>query len=134
MKIDGKIVKADDAHLCFGWASVAADEMGVTVVDSQGDVIAPAELEKAAYDFVMYSREGGENHEVIGVARLVESVVFTPEKCSAMGIIQQMPVGWWVGFKVDDETVWQKIKSGTYSMFSIGGRAKREAISDEQVD
>ena len=125
MKITAKIAKADE-HLIFGWASVAADADGIPVVDSQGDVIPIDELEQAAYRFVEFSGTGGEMHSKLGVAKLVESAVFTPEKIAALGLSTEIPLGWWVGFRVTDEEVWQKIKSGVYSMFSIGGRATRE--------
>lgn len=133
MKIIGKIQKADDdQRLVFGWASVAADRDGVPVVDSQGDLISIAELERGAYNFVEFYREGGEMHERTGVARLVESVVFTPEKFAAMGISAgTLPYGWWLGMRVTDDDVWQKIKSGRYTMFSIGGHATREVINNE---
>lgn len=133
MKISGKIQKADDAQrLVFGWASVAADRDGFAVIDSDDDVIRIEELERSAYEFVEFYRNGGEMHERTGVARLVESVVFTPEKFAAMGISAgTLPLGWWVGFRVTDDDVWQKVKSGQYSMFSIGGRAVREEIKNE---
>ena len=133
MKISGKIQKADDdQRLVFGWASVAADRDGVPVVDSQGDLISIAELERGAYNFVEFYREGGEMHERTGVARLVESVVFTPEKFAAMGISAgTLPYGWWLGLRVLDEGVWQKVKDGRYTMFSIGGHATREVITNE---
>ena len=127
MKLTGKIAKRDDEKfLVFGYASMA------DVTDSQGDVISIDTLEKAAYDFVLHSRMGGEMHEAMGVATLVESIVFTPEKLAALGLAEDaLPHGWFVGFKVNDTEAWQKIKNGDYSMFSIGGRAIREAVSDE---
>lgn len=127
MKLTGKIAKRDDEKfLVFGYASMA------DVTDSQGDVISIDTLEKAAYDFVLHSRTGGEMHEVMGVATLVESIVFTPEKLAALGLAEDaLPHGWFVGFKVHDTEAWQKIKNGDYSMFSIGGRAIREAVSNE---
>ena len=65
-------------------------------------------------------------HERGGVAVLIESVVFTEDKMAAMGIPAGMlPVGWWIGFKVTDSDVWEKVKDGTYSMFSIEGEAER---------
>ena len=86
----------------------------------------PEELENAAYQFVELYREGGEMHERGGCAVLIESVVFTKEKMSAIGIPSgTLPEGWWIGFKVTDEKVWSKVKSGEYSMFSIEGNADR---------
>ena len=122
----------DDQHLVFGWANISVTTNGETVLDLQEDIIEPEELEQAAYNFVLESRDGGEMHEQTGVATLVESVVLTEEKQMAMGIPAGfVPVGWWVGFKVEDEEVWQKVKTGEYSMFSIGGTAIREDAEDD---
>lgn len=132
MQITGKIAKADaERCLVFGWASVAADVDGNTVVDHAGDVIPIDELERAAYNFVRYYGYGCEMHERDDVvACVVESMVFTPDKIAALGLEGKVPVGWWVGFKVTDADVWQKIRSGAYSMFSIGGRAVRSELNE----
>ena len=126
MNIKGEITKLDeDQFLVFGWASVAEKD-GSTVIDSQGDVIPLAELEKAAHNFVLRSRTGGEMHEVMGVATLVESFVVTPQKLEALGLEKNaLPYGWLVMFKVHDTETWQKIKNGAYKDFSIGGLARR---------
>lgn len=126
-----KISKAEKAkQLVFGWLSVAIDAEGTPVVDHEGDIIPPEELEQAAYDFVLYSRQAGEMHEKIGIGRLVESMVFTAEKIKALGIPEgTLPIGWWVGFKIDDLDVWEKIESGEYRAFSIGGTAEREEVA-----
>lgn len=118
-----KIMKSDDEKmLAFGWASVSMRIDGEVIEDWQKDIVEPEELEKAAYEFVLLYREGGEMHERGGAAVLIESVVFTEEKMQAMGIpVGTLPVGWWIGFKVLDEDVWEKVKDGTYSMFSIEG-------------
>ena len=65
-------------------------------------------------------------HKRSGVGRVIESCVFTKEKADALGIPPNiLPEGWWVGFKIDDDEVWEKIIVGKYSMFSIGGSADR---------
>jgi len=127
---DFEITKIDDEHLVFGWLSVAINKSGEVIEDSQGDIIDPEELEKAAYDFVLVSREAGDMHKrVEGIGHIVESMVFTLEKQEALGIPPEtVPVGWWVGFKIFDEDVWKRIKSGELSAFSIGGRGQREEI------
>nr|DAY82533.1 MAG TPA: serine protease [Caudoviricetes sp.] len=133
--IKGRIAvqKSDDEkRLVFGWASVAQEESGNTLVDLAGDVIEPEVLEQAAYDFVRLYREGGEMHERGGCATLVESCVFTQDKKAALGIPDDaLPVGWWIGFKVTDDEVWEKVKSGEYPMFSIEGTAVREPDLEE---
>lgn len=127
MKLTGKVVKRDDdKFLVFGFASVA------DVEDSQGDVISIEELEKGAYKFMLRGGMGAEMHEVYGVADVVESIVFTKEKLKLLGLAEDaLPPAWWIGMKVCDAEVWQKIKNGDYKSFSIGGRAIREAIADE---
>ena len=128
-----KIAKSDDdKHLAFGWANVAIRADGEEIEDWQEDIIEPEELESAAYKFAELYREGGEMHERGGVAYLIESVVFTEEKMAAMGIPEgTLPVGWWIGFQVTDADVWEKVKDGTYSMFSIEGKAERVEVNNE---
>lgn len=93
------------------------------------DIIEPEELENAAYEYVRLYGDGGEMHERGGVAVLIESVVFTEEKMQVMGIPEgALPAGWWIGFKITDEEVWQKVKDGTYPMFSIEGEAERVEV------
>ena len=124
------ITKADEEkHQAFGWASISLDEQGNQLTDLQADMIDPDDLEQAAYNFVRFSREGGEMHVKPAVAECIESVVFTKDKQKMMGIPDGLlPVGWWLGFLVTDESVWQKIKSGEYSMFSIEGQATRVPV------
>lgn len=131
-----QIKKSDDEKMqAFGWVSVALTENGEVLEDWQHDIIEPEELEQAAYKFVDLYREGGEMHERGGVAYLIESVVFTEEKMMAMGIPEGvLPVGWWIGFQVTDADVWEKVKNGTYSMFSIEGEAQRIEVKDEETD
>lgn len=128
-----KVMKSNDEKmLAFGWASVSMTVDGELVEDWQNDIIEPEDLERAAYEFVELYREGGEMHERGGAAVLIESVVFTEEKMEAMGIpAGTLPIGWWIGFKVLDEEVWEKVKDGTYSMFSIEGEAQRVEMDDE---
>lgn len=130
-----KIMKSDDEKmLAFGWANVSMRVDGELIEDWQADIIEPEELENAAYEYVLLYREGGEMHERGGAAVLIESVVFTEEKMQAMGIpAGTLPVGWWIGFKVTDKDVWEKVKDGTYPMFSIEGEAERVEVEDENT-
>lgn len=121
------VSKSDpDLRMIWGWASVSTLD-GKVIVDKQGDVIPINELEKAAYDFTLYSRQHGDMHAKIGTGSMIESMVFTPEK-AALGLVaknakgEQM-TGWWVGFRVDDAHTWAEAKAGRLPEFSIGGRA-----------
>ena len=128
-----KIQKSDDDKmLAFGWANVAVTVGGKQIEDYHDDMIDPEELEQAAYSFVEFYREGGEMHERGGCAILIESMVFIKQKMTAIGIPDgTLPEGWWIGFKVTDPDVWDKVKDGTYPMFSIEGEAVREEIPEE---
>lgn len=130
-----RIMKSDDEKmLAFGWANVSMRVDRELIEDWQADIIEPEELENAAYEYVLLYREGGEMHERGGVAVLIESVVFTEEKMQAMGIpAGTLPVGWWIGFKITDKDVWEKVKNGTYQMFSIEGEAERVEVRAENT-
>jgi hypothetical protein len=124
----------DEQKTVFGWASIIAEKNGDVVVDHQEHFILPHELEKTAYDFVLHTRRADEMHkkDSSGIGTLVESVMLTKEKQEAMGIPEGvLPIGWWIGFKIYDDGVWDGIKSGKYSAFSIGGRARIIEQQDE---
>lgn len=124
----------EDKRLAFGWAYITHDKDGNLIVDKSGEYVEdPDELEKAAYDYVVKSRQQGDLHqrsmanEVVPVGSMVESMVFTPEKIEKMGLpAGSLPTGWWVGFKVADDETWGAIKRGERKSFSIHGKAKRK--------
>lgn len=135
---NGTIVKIDDEkQLVFGWASVIKDTNDKILLDRQEDFIeSEEELEKAAYDYVLKSRDGGEMHIRKGVSTMVESVVLSKEKQMALGIpMGVVPIGWWVGFKVNDSRVWGEVKKGGYVGFSVHGTGKRhnEEIAFDKI-
>lgn len=123
--IRGEISKSNDKRQVFGWASVV-ELNGQPVVDLQGDYMAIEVIEKAAYDYVHSSRRGGDMHqEGSHASDLIESFIVTPEKKQQLGLPEEMPVGWWVGFQVHDDKVWQMVKDGKRPEFSIHGSGQR---------
>jgi hypothetical protein len=145
---EGDFSKVDeDKRQVFGWASVTEMD-GKPVVDLQGDYIHPEDMETAAYDYVLKSRVGGDMHSRVDeygnliekadkplhVSDLIESVVFTPEKCEAMGISKSVAGRWWTGFKINDPDVWETVKSGERTGFSIHGAGLRKSIDIEELD
>ncbi|MGN0999680.1 MAG: XkdF-like putative serine protease domain-containing protein [Faecousia sp.] len=129
---DYTIMKTDeDKRLVFGWASVSITVDGEQLEDRQKDIIDPEDLEEAAYEYVLNFRDTGEEHNpnLRKKGKLVESCVFTAEKQKAMGIPEGiLPVGWWIGFKIEDDEAWEKVKIGRYRMFSIEGKATRVPV------
>lgn len=117
-----------DKNLIFGWASVIEKD-GHIIIDKQEDVIEVEELENAAYEFVLNSRNHGDMHARANLGRLVESMVFTKEKQDALGI-DLGQIGWWTGFKIHDKELWAAHKRGERPEFSIGGAAIPVEIED----
>lgn len=135
------ILKSDpDKRLVFGWASVSIKLDGEQLEDRQQDMIDPEDLEESVYEYVLNFRDTGEEHipSMRKKGKLVESCVFTKEKQQAMGIPEgTVPVGWWIGFKIEDDDAWERVKNGTYKMFSIEGRANRvpvEKADDKEMN
>lgn len=140
-----KIAKrSEDKRQVFGWALVSHDwDMSTgepvlkQLIDHQGDMVDVEVLEDMAYTFVMKYREAGEMHERGETGTCIESVCMTLEKQIAMGIPKgKCPVGWWLGFYITDDDVWEKIKTGKYKDFSIEGSGVREAvdIADDELN
>jgi len=125
----GEISKMDDdKRQVFGWASIV-EVNGEPVVDLQGDYLSVDEIEKAAYNYVRKSRVGGNQHQKgVHVSDMIESFLVTPEKKQQMGLPEDTPTGWWVGFQVNDEDTWQQVKRGERKEFSIHGSGIRKDI------
>jgi len=127
---EGEFSKVDaDKRQVFGWASIV-EMNGQPVVDLQGDYIDHDELEKSAYDYVIKSRKGGNMHlrngeEPVHVSDMIESFLVTPEKKEKMGLPDEMPTGWWVGYQINDDEAWNLVKSGKRTGFSIHGKGQR---------
>ncbi len=131
IQIDVPIEKVDeDRRMAFGWAYVS-EANGEMIVDHSGENISIGELEKAVYEYNQLSeRPGGEMHLKKRAGVLVESIVFTKEKCDAMGIPEDTrQYGWWVGYYYPDDEVWGKVKDGTYKQFSVGGSASKREVA-----
>lgn len=120
----------DDCNLVFGWANVAFRVDGEQIEDHQEDIVDIEELEPAAYQFVLEFRETGVMHQGEAVGDLIESFVVTPEKLERLGLAPNaLPLAWWVGFYIESDEVFAKVKSGEYKMFSIQGKAIREEVA-----
>lgn len=123
--MEGEILKVDEEQrIIYGWASVVT-EKGEPVIDRQGDVIEPDTLVKAVNEFMEHVRVGKTMHEGEETGKVIHSLPITKEICDALGI-QTDREGWVVAYKVYDDNVWGRVKSGELRAFSIGGRATKE--------
>lgn len=118
----------------FGWASVGyLPDNGRyrEYTDWQGDVLRNVDdIENAAYDFTLNSRDQGIEHiGKGGKGSLIESFVSTPDKWDAMGIPHGvLPIAWWAGFHINDPMAWDGVKKGRLRMFSVQGTGGREPL------
>ncbi|RYF52405.1 MAG: hypothetical protein EOO38_00270 [Cytophagaceae bacterium] len=117
------IVKADsEKQICYG------EVLNPLTVDSQNDWLTPADIEKAAHDYMMTSRVIGSEHGEPINASVVESFIAPQDLdfVSPSGPVQVPKGTWLIGVKVSDPKQWALVKSGEYSGFSVGGMGVRE--------
>lgn len=129
--VAGEIVKSDnESQTVFGWAYVTHNRNGELNIDKSGDFVETVdEIEKTAYDFVLKSRKGDADHTNVHASDLVESIVFTPDKIAKLGLpAGSLPLGWWVGFKVNDAATWDRVKKGELKAFSVHGKGTRKSV------
>lgn len=118
------VLKTDDEQrIVWGWASVSTVN-GELLTDTQGDVIEPAEMVKMANAYMNTARAGKVMHFGEPVAKMLHSFPLTKELGEMLGVSSDRE-GWIVGMKVEDDTIWKMVKQGTFTGFSIGGRAKK---------
>lgn len=118
-----KITKSDaDRRLVYGVV------LEPEVIDAHNDVVSVDEIENAAHNYLIKSRMIGDQHSKPAKADIVESYI-APADLDIGG--QQIKKGSWVMVtKVHDDRMWQGIKKGSYTGYSIGGYAVKEPIED----
>jgi len=125
MQIKADIIKQDDEQrLVYGWAYVSTVKGEISLDHSQ-EYIRPDELVKAATKFMMDVRVAKAMHQGDKIGEVVHSLPITKEVASSLGIETDRE-GWVLAMKIHDDKVWDMIKSGKLSAFSIAGRASKE--------
>jgi hypothetical protein len=118
------------ANQVFGWASVANTPQG-EYTDMEGHSVDVSDLEKAAYNSIVHLSKGeaaNDTHSSEVFGKMIESMVYTPEKIAALGLPSDFQQGWWVGLELPPER-YQSVVSGDRLMFSIEGSAKLEPVA-----
>jgi hypothetical protein len=113
------IFKADEERrLVYG--VIAESDM----VDAQLDVMSARTIEDMAHNFMMRFRRFDERHNWKQVEAMpVESWVFREDVTLFGQLIKA--VSWVIGAKVFNDGIWQRVRSGEYRAFSIGGKGVR---------
>lgn len=100
------------------------------VIDSQGDIIKADEIERAAHAFMEKSQVIGNQHSEVAKAVVVENYISPMEFTLGEETVRK---GTWImAVKVLDEELWEGVKKGEYTGFSIGGRGVRTKVEIEQ--
>jgi len=111
------VSKAADQQICYGVVS----EPGV--IDLQGDRLSESEIRKACHKFMQTSQRIGKEHSGPAKASIIESYIApTNFKCNG----QKVRKGSWVmAVKIHDPSLWQAVKKGEITGFSIAGTGTR---------
>lgn len=98
-------------------------------VDSQGDIYSADAIEQAAHTFMAEYRNVGHQHSTLvnDLVQIVESFV-APSDFELGGMTVKAGT-WLMTVKVLDEPLWQAVKAGELTGFSIGGFAQRVPIA-----
>ena len=127
VSVEGQIVKQlDEERLAFGWAYVSTVN-GEISLDHSEEFIRPDQIAKAATNFMLSMRTAKAMHTGGKIGEVVHSMPLTNEIAKALGI-QSDREGWLVAIRINDDAVWQDVKSGKLAAFSIGGRALKEMV------
>ena len=126
-ELKADILKVDvDERIVWGWAYVSTVK-GVRSVDHSEESVSPEVLVKAATNFMLSVRTAKAMHQGGSVGEVVHSFPLTNELGKSLGVSSDRE-GWIICMKIHDEKVWQSVKSGELSAFSIGGRALRRSL------
>lgn len=96
-------------------------------VDSYGDTVTASEIEKAAHGYMMKPMVIGDGHTKKAKAQPVQSFIYDEE------VIKEVKPGSWVmAVKVHSDKIWEGVKNGDYTGFSIGAMAHRIPLDIEE--
>ena len=96
-------------------------------VDAQGDIISAEVIEKAAHSFLAKSRIIGKQHKGKALADVVESYIAPEETKIGEQVVNK---GTWImSVKVHDDNLWEEVKRGEITGFSIGAMGVREQVA-----
>ncbi len=126
-----KVVRKDvseEERYVLGIVLEPLKEMGTN--DVQQDTYSAAEVRKACYLWMEKYGTLGLQHQIAlsGQVKVLENWI-APDDCVIGG--QQVVKGTWLmGVRVVDDNLWQAVKDGTLTGFSIGGKAQRVPVTD----
>ncbi|MGB4609669.1 MAG: XkdF-like putative serine protease domain-containing protein, partial [Saccharofermentanales bacterium] len=111
------VAKGSDQQIVYGVVSEP------NVIDLQGDRLSKSEIRAACHKFMQNSQRIGKEHSGVANASIIESYIApTDFKCNG----QVVKSGSWVmAVKIHDPALWQAVKKGDITGFSIAGTGTR---------
>lgn len=111
------VAKGSDQQIVYGVVSEP------NVIDLQGDRLSKSEIRAACHKFMQTSQRIGKEHSGVAKASIIESYIApTDFKCNG----QVVKSGSWVmAVKIHDPALWQAVKKGDITGFSIAGTGTR---------
>lgn len=119
---------AGGALRIYGWASVV-DDGAQLVVDHDGDIIPPAELERAVSKALGLPLDVDHRKAVVGA--ITESLWLDPAKRVAIGVAPDGRTGWWIGGEVTDPATIARVESGELRELSMRFARRRVPLDVE---
>jgi len=114
------IKTARDQQIVYGVVS----EPGVE--DLQGDILSESEIRKACHKFMQTGQRIGKEHQGPAKASIIESYIApTDFKCNGQPVRKG---SWNMAVKVHDKGLWQAVKKGEITGFSIAGTGSRTPL------
>lgn len=93
--------------------------------DSQGDVTSEDEIRQAAHTFMAKYRTRGLMHRAnLGERVFIVESYIAPADLTFNGVKVRKGT-WLMAWRIEDDQIWEGVKSGQYTGFSIGGTARR---------
>lgn len=111
------VAKGSDQQIVYGVVSEP------NVIDLQGDRLSKSEIRAACHKFMQTGQRIGKEHSGVAKASIIESYIApTDFKCNG----QVVKSGSWVmAVKIHDNDLWQAVKKGDITGFSIAGTGTR---------
>jgi hypothetical protein len=94
-------------------------------VDSQGDIYSHEEVRKAAHEYMETAGNLGKQHTEIVTGKLKILETYLAPADFTMDEESVTKGTWLMGIRVVDDGLWDDVKKGAFSGFSIGGAAHR---------
>lgn len=122
-----RVLKSKEERYVLGIVLESTLEIGEP--DSQNDVYSAEDVRRAAYNFMQSYQTIGIQHKTAAgdKIKILESWIAREDSTIDGQVIKAGT--WLLGVRVVDDDLWQAIKNGSFTGFSIGGIAQRAVLT-----